>query len=289
MPTRHLGPVLRASICTPSLEQSIKAWQGSLHHRPHSTGRIDATRAESLGLPFLADAPFTLMANELDEPWLELIESPTAVVLDPFAHSGWFSLEISVKDVDTLRSTLDEGAFRVIGEPANLEVSDNIRAMQVIGPAGEVLYLTEIKAPVPPFELPFARCAVDRLFIPVLLTSDRDTSAAVYEKLNGQTGMKFDTRITVINRARGLEITQQHPVSTQQLAGANLIEIDQLDDLSARAPVDGFMPAGIMSITFAVQQLPTNLPSHIVAAGPFAGRNSACLLGQAGERIELIE
>jgi hypothetical protein len=90
LPTPQLGPALRASICTPSLEQSIKAWQGSLHHQPHSTGHIDATRADSLGAPSLAGAPFTLMANELGEPWLELIESPTAAVLDPFTHSGWF-------------------------------------------------------------------------------------------------------------------------------------------------------------------------------------------------------
>jgi hypothetical protein len=240
-------------------------------------------------MPYLEGAPFTLMANELNEPWLEFIECPTAVVVDPFAHSGWFSLEISVKDVDTLRTTLDESAFRVIGEPANLEVSEHIRAMQVIGPAGEVLYLTEVKAPVPPFDLPFARCTVDRLFIPVMLTHDRDASAAVYDQLNGQPGMKFDTKITVINRARGFEISQQHPVCAQQLASSNLIEIDQVDGLNARAPINGLMPAGIIAITFEVQALPADLPSRIVADGPFAGRKSASLVGQAGERIELIE
>ena len=97
-----------------------------------------------------------------------------AEVVDPFRHQGWMSLEISVENVDALRPDLEGSPFRVIGEPANLDVSDDIRAMQAIGPAGEVLYLTEIKAEVPPFELPFARCAVDRLFIPVLLAPDRE-------------------------------------------------------------------------------------------------------------------
>jgi hypothetical protein len=41
--------------------------------------------------------------------------------------------------------------FQVIGEQVNLDVSDNIRAMQVIGPAGEALYLTQVKAEVPTF------------------------------------------------------------------------------------------------------------------------------------------
>jgi hypothetical protein len=237
----------------------------------------------------MADAPFALLANELGEAWLELIENPATKALDPFSHSGWFSLEICVADVDALRPAIDESLFKVIGEPANLEMSDNIRAMQVIGPAGEVLYLTEIKAPVPPFDLPTARCLVDRLFIPVILATDRSKTAAVYERLNGQDGMKFDTKITVINRARGLEISTQHPVCAQQLAGSNLIEIDQLDSLQPRSGTGHKLPSGIVAITFAVRALPKDLPSQDIKDGLFAGSKTACLRGEAGELIEMIE
>lgn len=289
MAARLLGPTLRATLCTPSLERSIKAWEGSLHQHVHTRGQLDAVRATLLNAPGMAGAPFALLANELDEPWLELIENPATKALDPFAHSGWFSLEICVADVDALRPTIDESLFKVIGEPANLEMSDNIRAMQVIGPAGEVLYLTEIKAPVPPFDLPTARCVVDRLFIPVILASDRSETAAVYEQLNGQDGMKFDTRITVINRARGLEISTQHPVCAQQLAGSNLIEIDQLDSLQTRKGTGDNLPSGIIAITFAVETLPEDHPGQVIRGGLFAGRKTACLRGEAGEWIELIE
>jgi len=286
---RLLGPTLRATLCTPSLERSIEAWEGSLHHHVHSRGQLDAARAALLHAPGMAGAPFALLANELGEPWLELIENPAAKPLDPFAHSGWFSLEICVADVDALRPTLDESLFKVIGEPANLEMSDNIRAMQVIGPAGEVLYLTEIKAPVPPFDLPTARCAVDRLFIPVILANDRSETATIYEQLNGHDGMKFETKITVINRARGLEISTQHPVCAQQLAGSNLIEIDQLDSLQTRAGTGDKLPSGIVAITFAVKELPQHQTGQNIKDGLFAGRKTVCLRGEAGELIELIE
>ena len=284
-----LGPALTATICTPDLDRSIEAWRGSLHHAVAGSGTLSAERAEQLGASRMAGARYARLANEPGEDWLELIEHCGAAELDPFAHSGWFSLEISVADVDHLRTTLDENMFRVIGEPANLEMSDNIRAMQVIGPAGEVLYLTEIKAEVPPFDLPFARCAVDRLFIPVILAGNRDTAAAVYEQLNGHAGMRFDTKITVINRARGLDISTQHPVCAQQLAGANLIEIDQLQGLRTRIRDDQTLPTGIVAITFSVNEIPTNLPHRVATQGPHEGCRTASLRGDAGELIQLVE
>ncbi len=289
MATRLLGPTLIASICTPDLDRSVQAWTGSLHQHVHSQDVLSAERAQHLAAAGMEGSRCVLLANELGEPWLEIIENTNAEVLDPFAHSGWFSLEIAVANVDALRATLDENFFRVIGEPANLDVSDNIRAMQVTGPAGEVLYLTEVRAEVPPFEIPFARCAVDRLFIPVMLAADRDAAANTFERLNGQPGIKFETKITVINRARGLEISQRHPVNAQQLAGSNMIEIDQLDGLQRRLGHSQTLPAGIVSISFAIKQLPNDLPHNTITAGPYAGRKTASLLGLAGERIELIE
>lgn len=40
--------------------------------------------------------------------------------------------------------------------------------MQVRGPSGEVLYLTEVKAEIPGFDLPFAGSFVDYPFIVIL-------------------------------------------------------------------------------------------------------------------------
>jgi len=51
--------------------------------------------------------------------------------------------ELIVDDVDALAAELASSPFRIIGGPADLSFSDQIRAMQVVGPAREVLYLTQ--------------------------------------------------------------------------------------------------------------------------------------------------
>jgi hypothetical protein len=287
--TSSLGPTLWATLATPDLEGSIGAYCSFLHQQVHSRGEVSGELARRWGCPSLAGAPQTWLANKLGEPWLRLIEDRNAEVVDPFAHSGWMSLEISVDNVDQLRREMDDTPFEIIGEPANLDVSDDIRAMQVIGPAGEVLYLTQVKAEVPPFELPFARCAVARLFIPVLLTSDRDLALAEYERHPGTSGVRFETKITVINRARGLEISQRHPVASIQLRGRNLIEIDQLEGLSTRPCGPRGLPAGIAAISFAVRAIAPDTKTHLLQDGTHAGCRAALLTGAAGELIELIE
>ena len=108
---------------------SIGAYCDHFHQHVHSRDNVDNTLAYRWGLESLAGAPMAWLANELAEPWLRLIEIPTAKPVDPFMHSGWFSLEISVLDTDALYEGLDKSPFKVIGEPANLELSDNIRAM----------------------------------------------------------------------------------------------------------------------------------------------------------------
>lgn len=289
MAISSLGPVLSATLATASLENSIEAYCGFLHHHVHSRGVVSEAMARQWGLAMLAGAPMAWLANELDEPWLRLIEIQGAKAVDPFRNSGWMSLEINVEDVDSLRSGMNESPFEIIGEPANLDVSDDIRAMQVIGPSGEVLYLTEVKAEVPPFELPFARCTVDRLFIPVLLASNRDRALEVYEQFPQTNGVKFETKITVINRARQFDIDRRHPVATIQLRGKNLIEIDQLEGLNDRPSNSGKFPTGIAVISFGVAAIPASIESYTVGEEPIAGCQASLLQGAAGELIELIE
>lgn len=265
----RLGPAQAATLIAADLDQCTAIYGEHLQHHAGDIGALDAAEASALGWSSLTGARTCWLANALGQPWLRVIENRQAEHSRPFERYGWLSLEIAVQDVDALGETLVDSPFEIIGPPADLAMSDAIRAMQVIGPCGEVLYLTEVKRPVPPFEIPQARCAVDKLFIPVMMTPDREASLAHYGALSGNEGLRFDTRITVINAARGFDRDHQHPVATLQLAGETVIEIDQVDGLAPAAFGAESPPTGIALIHFQhVDATPGAAPDvHTGAAG----------------------
>lgn len=274
MATSTLGPIVAALIVTPDLSKSVRAYCDHLHQHAHSSDHLTLKQARQWNLLGLCGAKMIWLANELGERWLGLIEDKSAKVVDPFQHTGWMSLEISVQDVDALRPALEDSPFKIIGEPAKLDSSDGFRAMQVVGPAGEVLYLAELQAQDPPSELPYARGSIDRLSGSVLLTDDRDRALSFYEQFNGT--------------ARQLDIEQKHPATTIQLKENCRLEIDQLDNLSGRPTGKGGLHAGIAMITVFAESIPSGLEKYQVSLGGGADRGGALFRGEADELIEVI-
>lgn len=289
MTTPSIGPAVTSTILSNNYRASIDAWCEHLHQHIHTESVITKAGAEPINAPYLEGLNAVWLANDLNEPWLRIVEIPNAIQREPFKNYGWLSLEISVEDVDELYRELLHSPFEIIGEPADLNVSDDIRAMQVVGPDGEVLYLTEVKAEVPPFQIPQARCAVDKLFIGVALVPDRDKGTAFYSNFSGTTSYEFDTKITVINAALGYERARRHPVSMVQLAGENMIELDQVDNLIPIGSFKETILSGIAAISFEVQSLPAEPPHFEIPQGPFQGRQSCFMFGAGGELLELIE
>ncbi len=288
MSNATIGPVLAATIVSRNYQQSIQTWCDYLYQSVHSQETVTAAAADLWGYPDLSGAELTWLANELGEPWLRIIDAPKALERTPFSTYGWLALEISVQDVDQLFSDLTDSPFEIIGEPANLDVSDDIRAMQVVGLDGEVLYLTQIKADVPPFEIARARCAVDRLFIPVCLVEERTTAMRVYESRAELKSYQFDTKITVINKALGYEIDRRHPIATVQLAGEHMVELDEIAGLAKPITDQGSPQAGISSISFQTTSLADQDHSYPLANGPQAGHQSTSVRGPSGEMLEFI-
>lgn len=284
-----IGPVLSATLFSPNYQETVDAWCGYLDQHIHSEEHLDDPTAQRWGSPTLSGNRQCWLANELNEPWIRIIESPDSVAENPFEAYGWFSLEINVQDVDKLHTELLDSPFEIIGPPADLDVSDAIRAMQVIGPCGEVLYLTEVKAEVPPFELPFARCRVDRLFIPVGLVPDRAKALEFYQLFEHTSGLQFDTKITVINRALGFEIDRRHPVATVQLAGKNLVELDEVAGLNTLESEQPLPNSGVGAISFAVRELPSEDNVNQLSSYQVDDRPAGLIKGSAEELIELIK
>ncbi|MEH6591679.1 MAG: hypothetical protein V7746_15570 [Halioglobus sp.] len=283
--SRTLGPSVMGTLLCQNGAGVAEAYCQHLYQRIAEQGQISPELATLWGAPALAGNAYWILENSNGEPWLRILEDPTCTAPEPLMQTGWLSLEVSVQDIDSLAAELADSPFKVLRPAADLELSDNIRAAQVAGPAGEILYLTEIKGPVPPFELTPAQCRVDRLFIPVLCCHDREASTEFYEQLASQTGLRFDTKITVINQAYGYDIQRQHPVATIQLNGDCLIEIDQIDDARITTVAQDTLPAGIAMISF---ETPHTAAGPNIDIAPYNNRVVSCMRGPAGEVIELI-
>ena len=278
-----MGRVVASVVVTPDLALLTRAYEGWLSLEIAAAQALAGDTAAALGLPQLADAPAALLANQHGRSWLLAVEQPAAPSRSALSTWGWMAQEILVSDVDGLAAGLQDSPFSLLRPPADLDVSDAIRACQVQGPAGEILYLTQVSGAVPPFELPTSSAPVDHLFIPVLSTPDRQASLKLYADLAGREGMSFDTRISVVNQALGLPLDTRHPVATLQLADNTLIEIDQIE--GAGPPPEGIC-AGTACIVFMASGAAPQ-EAHRQEDGFFADLALLPMSGAAGERFVL--
>lgn len=289
-----LGPVVGATLLAPHLKFASHSYQSGMGYTLIREEVVTQALCDLWNAPKLLNNPIHILAAANGDAWLRIVEDRSCVATMPLKTQGWMALEVNVADVDVIRAEIDTKVFKIIGEPAYLQISDAIKAMQVIGPCDEVSYITQIDKPVPPFELPMTKARTGSLFIPVLCTQNRDASLAFYEALNQVTGIKFDTKVTVLNNAWGLDIAHQYPVATLQLGGNCLFEIDQVPDAQPSVQNPGSLPSGIAMITcmvddieFAAKQL--SLPISQVCNAYYPTSQVVLATGPAGELIELVE
>lgn len=277
--------IVNATLLARDLAAVCAAYTAQLDMAVARRGELGAGDAAMLGLPDLAGAPLAWLANSHGEPILRVIEDPHAARVEPMFRHGWLALEILVGDIDGLAAGL-RAPFTVLGAPANLELSDAIRAAQVLGPCGELLYLTQVKAPVPPFDLPMTDAAVAAPFIGVAITPDREASRRAWSGLLGADGWAFDTRITVLNRAYGKPLDGRYPVAVLPIPGQCMVEIDQVSLPATPAPAPTQRMAGLRSLCLRLPQVDI---ARLEAAGWRPVHAGACtgLLGPGGEHIEL--
>lgn len=283
----RLGRIASATVLAPDFDVAVAAYAHALGAEAAAPERMQPSQATHLGLEALAGTRMTWLSTGA-QPWLRLVEAPGAVVAPPMERHGWLALEVLVADVDALAAGLPAD-WTVLGPPADLDVSPAIRACQVLGPCGELYYFTQVRAEVPPFELPRTSLRVDRPFIVVLSTPDRARTLAAWEALVGRAAWAFDTRITVLNRALGQPLESRYPVAVLQFRDRCLIEIDEV--AAARPGDDGRLRAGVHLVSIERDSLegidglgPVSL-QQAAGSGP---RAAALWRGPGGERVELI-
>ena len=293
-----LGRIAAVTVTTPDVSASVAAYQRHLGYRVVDDGALPRELARSWSRPQLAGSRVVLLEPASGaETFLRFIEGPACTDYLPFHCLGWNAAELIVRDVDALAKDLGRSAFRVIGPPADLSFSDQIRAMQVVGPAREVLYLTEIRQKLPAFDTPEAQSFVDRVFIVILGGQSLDGLQDFYHaELGVPRAAPMSSVVSVLSAAYDLPPDHRHRIAALPLTGQCYIEADEMPEAAAPRPCEpGQLPPGISIVSFEVgPPVPPSLGSRL--AEPclqpgllYDGRRAVTCVGAAGELVELIE
>lgn len=275
------------------------AYRDHLDYVTVEQGAISAELAGVWGSPGMAGRDYVLMkpASGADV-YLRFVKYPRAPRdMRPLMTHGWNATEILVEDPDALARRLAGSPFRVIGPPLDLMTTrDSPRAMQVLGPAGELLYFTRIIPGGSGFDLGAARVPVDRVFITVVGGPSMGELRRFYGQVLGlPLGEEMRWRIGVLARAHGLPETTTFPLAVAIMPRDFLVEMDEYPaGARPRALQKSDPPPGMSIVSFTVDSLQGSAvawrrPPRAVTGFPYAGRRVAVTVGPAGEWVEAIE
>jgi len=290
------------TFSAPDLARVEEAYTESLQYEVVGRGQVDDELAVAWGAEKMSGRAYVLLQPASKAPYyLRFVQSEAIDGYVPMQTFGWNATELLVQDPDEIAHRLrTEGSlFRIVGEPRPLSATSPIRAMQVVGPANEVLYLTRIPAPEPGDDSPgwsTASTYVDRPFIVILSGPEIDRLRAFWRDL-------FDVavsdpamaRMTVLNKAMGLDIETTHPLAMARLTPEFAIELDQYPAEAIERPVrDGELPPAMAIVSVEVDDL-DHFANRFIAEpvtrrdAPYDGRRVAFIRGAGAELIELIE
>jgi hypothetical protein len=286
------GPITCVTVTAPDLKIVEACYTRFLGFRVAGRGQVSEQLAGLWRCPDESGQDYLLLAPEAGDDFVfRFIEHPDTEPFMPFSTYGWNAAEIIVKDVDALAGVLADSPFQIIGEPQNLSFSDDIRAMQVLGPGQELLYLTEFKKPVPGLDTPTARCDVDKVFIMILGGPSMDELQGFFGNRFGVPGApSVESRVKGMSAAFGNSPEHKYLIAALPLNGQAFIEVDEMPAQAAPRPNrQGQLPAGISMVSFTISGQTEGLEAIDSAALPYGnGGRAACLTGSAGELIELI-
>ena len=292
-----LGAIRCVTVTTSQLEATATAYRDFLGFRDAGEGQVATDLAAAWSCPGEAGRDYRLLqpASGTDF-WFRLIASEAVPGYRPLTTYGWNASELIVQDVDELAERLADSPFKIIGPPEDLSFSDAIRAMQVRGPADEVVYLTQFKRPVPAFDVPDALSFVDRVFIMIVGGPDLSAIQRFYERTFAvPSAPVMDAVVSVLSAAFGLPASEMHAISALTVGGKCFIEADQYPAAATpRQALPDRLPPATAIVSFNcddLDSLPIERLGPMVRRDeqPYAGRRAVVVRGAGSELIELIE
>ncbi|MDX2223350.1 MAG: hypothetical protein SFV21_11400 [Rhodospirillaceae bacterium] len=290
-----LGPIVAVTMTVTDLAPVESAYAKYLGYKVVERGQVPQDLAEVWGAPKVAGRAYMIMQPESGANcYLRFVVVDPYPDYKPLHTYGWNSTELLVTDVDAVHESLKGSPFEVVGTPRGLSSNDSIKAMQVMGPANEFLYLTTIKDEA--MGLGTAKSFVDRPFI--VINGGRDMAELIgfyRDVLKNKVGEPQPVRMTALNKIRGFDPETKHPLSTVDVGGPFLIEIDQYPPgTTMRSVRAGDLPPGTAMVTFEVAKLDA-VPVPLVAGAkvaqgrPYNGRRIGVIRGTSNELHELVE
>lgn len=292
------GTIMGGLSTVPDLETALAGYRDCLGLELVEQGALPTDLAASWNCPANAGSPYAVLRPKSGEPcWFRLVEQPDHPDFEPTRSYGWAAFECTVEDVWHWPEAVEDSGFTIVGPPKKLEnIEPAFIPMQVLGTGQEMVYLNQVLNDMPGTDLPRAGSRVDRIFIVVLATPDRDASVEWYRDRVGLTrGADYTLPYSMINNAFGLSADTQTTITMVQHDRMPIVEVDDYPDAATERPRhDGLLPPGNALVSLAVRDLDACNVEWITPptgreGALYEGRRCASTTGAGGELVELLE
>ena len=309
-----LKSILMVTMLVTNLSVTEDAYEEYLGYKVVEQGIVSDSLATIWNAEEMIDHPYTIMQPESGaEVYLRFIEDKQTTNYKPVGTHGWNSTEILVEDPDNLAKELVNSPFKIIGMPYDLyPTPDAPRAMQVLGPSEEMVYLTRIIPEGSGFNLGSAQSYVDRVFIMVVGGPSMEDLQNYYrDTFDMPVTEASDWTIGVISRLNDLPEDTTYPLAVAEFEKDFLIELDEYptdscqffffslikiceEAIVAREVAEGHLPPSTSVVSFYVDSLDEidvtwRKEPTVIDSFPYNNRRVGVTIGVAGEWIELIE
>ncbi len=218
------------TIFVADLNVTEATYTDQLGYQVVERGIIGAECAQQMGNEDFTNRSYLTLRPPENEPQVVLrFLTGLDAAYRPMQKSGWNAVEILVKDPERLTAKLDKNLFRLIGPPAYLTSAENILAAQVLGPSGEVLYLTHMKEPELSLLKPKpAVNPVGGTFIMVMGVKDlEEINDFVSSNFRNRLVGPFPFKIDILAKYRGDDPETRYPIMMMKMSGPFGFEFDE--------------------------------------------------------------
>ena len=288
-----LGQIIAVTMTVASLAPMESAYRDYLGYKTVDQGKVSSDAAKTWGASKVSGKDYLMMLPESGAPhYLRFVVSAPYPDSHAMRMHGWNATELLVQDPDAMAAKLRTSPFKIVGEPRGLSPESKTKAMQVIGPNNELLYLTN-----PAGENNKANTAVDRYFIVINGGADLTKLSTFFsENMGTKVTPPMEFRLSVLNKHFGFDPEMKHKIAVARLNGGPFsIELDQYP--KEAKPLVGRaddLPPGVSMVTFEVENLdavkePFIQKPAILQGKPYDGRRVGVIKGPSGELFELVE